>query len=301
MVKIKSYNSLAALYDDNEVAKPIEQAIDFTIHRMEEVHPNPVISPVFRANYFSFLVIRTGESFYTIDSHKFDVTANTLYFTNPGHLKSFGIKSVVKGFIITTSEQFLKENVNNDVFSEFQFLLSETVPPTQLTDSQLERLLSFCEQLETAYTNTSILKDKILSSLFVVFLLNIKEILMANEQFVIALDRDSEIVQRFKTDLERVFRSKKLHQDEIKVSAFAEAQLLNAAYFSTVIKTKTGQTASHWIQQKLVEESKALLKNSTQTIKSIAYKLGYSEPTHFTKFFKKATQTTPRQYRRSIS
>ncbi|MDO1501617.1 AraC family transcriptional regulator [Winogradskyella maritima] len=301
MTKIKSYNSLSALYQDNNVAQPIEQAMDFTIHRMEKVHPNPVTSPIFRANYFSFLVVKSGKSYYTIDSHKFDVSASTLYFTNPGHLKSFGIEEVVNGYIITTSEQFLKENVNNDVFSEFHFLLSETVPPTQLTDVQLERLLNFCEQLETAYSNTSALRDKILSSLFVVFLLNIKEILMANEQFVIALDRDSEIVQQFKKDLEVVVRSDKINQSDLKVSAFAKAQSLNAAYFSTVIKTKTGQTASYWVQQKLVDESKALLKNSTRTIKSIAYKLGYSEPTHFTKFFKNATQMTPRHYRKSVS
>ncbi|WP_422858866.1 helix-turn-helix domain-containing protein [Flagellimonas sp. S174] len=301
MAKINSYDSLSALYEDNEVAKPITQEIDFTIHRMQDVHSKPVESPVFRANYFSFLVVEYGKSFYTIDSHRFDVGPNTLYFTNPGHLKSFGIEEVVSGFIITTTERFLKENLNNDVFSEFEFLLSETVPPTTLTSAQTQQLLNFCEEIESAYKSNSQLQKKILSSLFVVFLLNIKEILMANKRFVLELDRDSEIVHQFKKNIERAFRLGIKNQDKIKVAAFAEAQSLHPAYFSTVIKTKTGQTASHWIQKKLLEESKALLMNTSQPIKSIAYKLGYSEPTHFTKFFKKATQMTPRQYKKANS
>ncbi|MBP2831529.1 helix-turn-helix transcriptional regulator [Aquimarina sp. U1-2] len=301
MIKIKSYDSLSALYDENDVAQRIEQDIDFTIHKMQEVHTKPVQSPVFRANYFSFLLIKNGKSYYTIDSHKFNVGPNTLYFTNPGHLKSFEIKEVVHGYILTTTERFLKENLNNDVFSEFEFLLSETVPPTTLTPAQTEQLSNFCEQIETAYKSNSQLQKKILSSLFVVFLLNIKEILMANEKFVLELDRDSEIVNQFKKNVEKAFRSGVKSQEDIKVSAFAKAQSLHPAYFSTVIKTKTGQTASYWIQKKLLEESKALLINTSQPIKSIAYKLGYSEPTHFTKFFKKATQMTPKQYKKAHS
>ncbi|PRX57597.1 helix-turn-helix domain-containing protein [Flagellimonas meridianipacifica] len=301
MAKIKSYDSLSALYSDNEVAKDIQQEIDFTIHRMQDVHAKPVQSPVFRANYFSFILVKSGKSYYTIDSHKFEVGPQTLYFTNPGHLKSFGIEEVVHGYIITTTERFLKENLNNDVFGEFQFLLSEIVPPTKLSTEQTGRLLNFCEQIETAYNSNSQLQKKILSSLFVVYLLNIKEILMANEKFVIELDRDSEIAQQFKKDIERVLRSGSIGQDDLKVSAFAKAQSLHPAYFSTVIKAKTGYSASHWINKKMIEESKALLKNTSQPIKSIAYQMGYSEPTHFTKFFKKATQMTPRQYKNQHS
>ncbi len=298
MSSIKSYDSLSALYGDNDVGKQIEQHVDFTIHKMQEVHAKPVESPVFRANYFSFLIIEKGRSYYTIDSHRFEVHDKTLYFTNPGHLKSFGILEKVYGYIITTTAEYLKSHLHNDVFDEFDFLLAETVPPSSLTELQIQELLQQAEQIERAYANKSPLRDKILSSLFVVFLLKVKEILMGNEHFRIELDRDSRIVQDFKKQLEQVMRNKKLTQDMLSVAAFAETQSLSPAYFSTVIKAKTGHSANHWIRTKLAEEAKAVLHHGDLNIKEVGYALGFSEPTHFTKFFKKMTGETPSRFRK---
>ncbi|MCB0541544.1 MAG: AraC family transcriptional regulator, partial [Bacteroidetes bacterium] len=42
-----------------------------------------------------------------------------------------------------------------------------------------------------------------------------------------------------------------------------------------------------------------LLKNTTYSSKEIAYKLGFSEPTHFSRFFKKHTQLSPNTFRKS--
>ncbi|MEM9000649.1 MAG: helix-turn-helix domain-containing protein [Bacteroidota bacterium] len=298
MASIKSYDSLSALYKDNDVAKQIEQHVDFTIHKMQEVHAKPVESPVFRANYFSFLIVEKGRSFYTIDSHRFEVHDKTLYFTNPGHLKSFGIIETVHGYIVTTTAEYLKSHLHTNVFDEFDFLLAETVPPSKLTDAQLQELGQQAEQIERAYVNKSPLRNKILSSLFVVFLLKVKEILMGNEHFRLELDRDSRIVQDFKKGLEQVMRNKQLTQDLLSVSTFAEAQSLSPAYFSTVIKTKTNHSANHWIRTKLAEEASALLHHGDRNIKEIGYALGFSEPTHFTKFFKKMTGDTPSQFRK---
>ncbi|MEL7002187.1 MAG: AraC family ligand binding domain-containing protein [Bacteroidota bacterium] len=111
---IKAYNRLSDLYDNEKVGININQDTDFTIHRLEVVHSEPTVSPIFRANYFSFALIRKGTSYYTIDGHKFTTRPNTLYFTNPGHLKSFGIEEGVRGFLITSSEEYLKEHSHND-------------------------------------------------------------------------------------------------------------------------------------------------------------------------------------------
>ena len=124
---------------------------------------------------------------------------------------------------------------------------------------------------------------------------------MRDTSFQVAYDRQSEIAETFKKDLEHVFRGKVIGYGDLQVSAFAERQQLHPAYFSTVIKVKTGQTAHRWIQKKVLTEAQALLAHTPTPIKEIAYQLGFSEPTHFSKFFKKHTQRTPNQYRRSFS
>ncbi|MBN1821586.1 MAG: AraC family transcriptional regulator, partial [Prolixibacteraceae bacterium] len=39
--------------------------------------------------------------------------------------------------------------------------------------------------------------------------------------------------------------------------------------------------------------------NTSYSSKEIAYKLGFSEPTHFSRFFKKHTQNSPNTFRKS--
>ncbi|GAA4279325.1 AraC family transcriptional regulator [Aquimarina mytili] len=294
---IKAYNKLSDLYKDENVGKNIIQDADFTIHQMENVHNKPVQSPVFRANYFSFILVKKGKSFYTIDDHKFHTKPHTLYFTNPGHLKSFGIEEVVHGFIITSSEEYLKEHIHNAVFDEFSFLLTEMVPPCYLDQIRFEELEHLAKQILEEQNKKSTLRHKIVSSLFMVFLLKVKEYLLEDDSFKIAYDRDSEIVNQFKKELEGIFRSGKLKNGDLQVASFAEAQQLHPAYFSTVIKTKTGKSANQWIQDKIITEAQALLSKSSTPVKEIAYKLGFNEPTHFSKFFKKLTRLTPNQYR----
>lgn len=298
MTKIKAYNTLSELYKDENKDVTITSNTSFTIHRMEKVHKHPTTSSVFRANYFSFILVQKGKSFYTIDHHKFTTQPNTLYFTNPGHLKSYGIQETVHGFLITTSEQFLKEHIHRKVFEEFGFLLTELVPPCFLSPHHFQELYHLAEQIEEAQRKKTALQDKIMSSLFMVFLLRVKEHLLLDDTFKTALDRDSEIVQQFKIDLEAVFRSDQLKQYTLQVATFAKKQSLHPAYFSTVVKTKTGTSANQWIQKKILSEAQALLSKSVLPVKQIAYQLGFNEPTHFSKFFKKYTHKTPNQYRK---
>ncbi|XLS28950.1 helix-turn-helix domain-containing protein [Flavobacteriaceae bacterium M23B6Z8] len=296
---VRSYANLSELYNGESVGPSFDQNSDFTIHKLEEVHLEPIVSPTFRANYYSFVLMDEGESSYSIDGTTFPVKPKTLYFTNPGHLKSFNIKKV-KGYIITTSEAYLKKYIHKDIFSEFSFLLTEMVPPCYLDAPKFNDLLSLAKQIETTRLEESILKEKVSSSFFLVLLLKIKEHLLADTHFNQAHNRNSQIVKTFKKDLEKFFREMHKHANQSlpQVQDFATLQQLHPTYFSTVIKTKTGKSALQWIQKKLQIEAEALLLNSKTSIKEIAYSLGFKEPSHFTKFFKSKTGKSPGTFRK---
>ncbi len=54
-----------------------------------------------------------------------------------------------------------------------------------------------------------------------------------------------------------------------------------------------------WISEKTIAEAQALLAQTSKPIKEVAYQLGFQEPTHFSRFFKKQTGLTPSAFRRS--
>lgn len=63
------------------------------------------------------------------------------------------------------------------------------------------------------------------------------------------------------------------------------------------VKRATGVTAGHLIRQRVLTEAKRQLVFTTQPIQDIAEELAFSDPSHFARFFRKHTGTTPHEFR----
>ena len=63
------------------------------------------------------------------------------------------------------------------------------------------------------------------------------------------------------------------------------------------VKRATGVTAGHLIRQRVLTEAKRQLVFTSQPIHEIAYDLAFSDPSHFARFFRKQTGTTPHEFR----
>ena len=295
------HRTLADLY--RALNLPIEQDMNFTIHFLPDIHKSlPFQSPVFRAEYFSFVFVKKGNGSYTIDEQSFPFSDHTLYFTNPGHIKSFDIHHIDDAWIITLTEHFLRENVHLDIFAEFPFLLAETVPPRKLPEADFAVMENLYKQIAAELSGGGSYTHRIVGNLFVVLLLKIKESFWADYNPIEEGDRNSQIVASFKQELEQSF----LHLDQaespqpmLQVQDIAQQLQLHPNYLNSVIKSKTGKTVHEWISGRTLSAAKSLLKNTSLSAKEISYRLGFSEPTHFSRFFKKQTSQSPGQYRKS--
>lgn len=282
---------------------PLTQEIDFTIHFKPDIHPSiPFKSPIFRTDYFYFGFIKDGSGAYTIDENKFSFSSRTIYFNNPGHIKSYELNELKDAYMITLTENFLRENVHPKIFDEFPFLLAEIVPPKVLSEKQFKEFETLYKQIGSEFEKPSIYRNKILGSLFVVLLLKLKEEFWSDYNPIVEGKRNSQIVKTFKQLLELEFKKiieKQQVDINIQVQYFAEKMNLHPNYLNSVIKSKTGRTVNEWISSRTIAASKLLLINTTYSTKEISYKLGFSEPTHFSRFFKKQTQLSPSKFRES--
>jgi AraC family transcriptional activator of pobA len=64
-----------------------------------------------------------------------------------------------------------------------------------------------------------------------------------------------------------------------------------------VIKEVTQKTTTQIIAERILLESKILLKHTSWTVTEIAYSLGFTEVTHFNNFFKKHFPLSPVRFR----
>lgn len=300
---IVAFGNLFETY--NAMGLPVESIAatgDFTINNLKDLHPQlPFTSVGFRPGYFSFLFVKDAHGKYTTDDKTFKTAPGTIYFTNPGHFKSFEWQSIEDVTLITFTENFLKENVHHDVFEEFPFLLSETVAPRVLEADAFHEFELLYQQIDKEFRGGSDYKLKIIGNFFVILLLKIKEYFWSDYNPIYEGNRSSQIVKTFRKNLEAHYRELVQGKTEkvYRVQEYASLQGLHPNYLSNVIKSKTGKAVSTWITEKNITEAKSLLQNSPRSIKEIAYLLGFAEATHFSNYFKKNTGSSPAAFRKA--
>lgn len=73
---------------------------------------------------------------------------------------------------------------------------------------------------------------------------------------------------------------------------------LSKPYLSKYIKEKAGMTFQEVVREERMKKARMLLKETNQTVETIAANVGYENVEHFNRLFKKAYDMTPVQYRK---
>lgn len=80
-------------------------------------------------------------------------------------------------------------------------------------------------------------------------------------------------------------------------SAFAAQLSVHVNHLNREVKRTTGKTTSKIIAERILEEAKTLLKDSSLNVSEIAYSLGFTKASHFNNFFKKHVHVSPLKFR----
>lgn len=105
-------------------------------------------------------------------------------------------------------------------------------------------------------------------------------------------------LEKFENLLSQYFSSDKPQKlGTPSVSYFAERLHLSPNYFGDLVKKNTGKSAQEYIQNKLIEEAKERVFDTSKTVSEIAYELGFKYPQHFTRLFKQRVGHSPSEFR----
>ena len=98
-------------------------------------------------------------------------------------------------------------------------------------------------------------------------------------------------VEALRQLVETHFRTERL------LNFYAAKLAMTADRLNDHVKRATGVTAGHLIRQRVLTEAKRQLVFTNQPIHEIAYDLAFSDPSHFARFFRKQTGSTPQDFR----
>tara|TARA_Y100001935_G_scaffold249881_1_gene249147 strand:- start:651 stop:1448 length:798 start_codon:yes stop_codon:yes gene_type:complete len=241
--------------------------------------------------HYEILIIKQGGGHHIVDFERFDVQENQIFFMRPGQTHEFSPQPGSEFYFIAFDKDEVMMNAPTQL-RQFEFFQSfHCDGPVQLdeVDSIIKQMIDVQYELNHPGTMQSVL----ISGLVTVLLIKIQR---KFRQFAaIELSEFNELVMHFNQlvdDPACLFRFVKDYAKHLHVSA---------TYLNDTVKKVTGRPASYWIQKKQVVYAKQLLNDRRLNFKMIAAQLGFTDATHFARFFKSQTKATPTAYRASLT
>lgn len=121
-----------------------------------------------------------------------------------------------------------------------------------------------------------------------------------NRQFITRKFDNSDMLMKFDRLLHDYFDGNmQLTLGLPTVQFCADKLCMSSNYFGDMIKKTTGDTASNYIRQYIIQRAKNELATG-ESIARVAYGLGFEYPQHLSRMFKKLTGMTPSDYYESL-
>lgn len=108
---------------------------------------------------------------------------------------------------------------------------------------------------------------------------------------VISYDSKQKLVKESQEYIERHYH------EQMSVGDIAKELGTSISYLSRIFKENTGETIIRTINNKRIEKAKAYLKETDYKVYEVADILGFENVTYFSRFFKKHTGMSPKEYK----
>lgn len=229
-------------------------------------------------SYFEIIYLSKGRGTHSIDHNSFQIQAPIIFFVRKEQVHHWDITTVPKGYVIIIKKEFVEMSFD----SELKILLSRLsgLPSLQPKEHKTIELIFDLLTMENNFT----IIEGLLKALFAKMLETAKP--QTRETKI-----TSNAFQSFKDLLSKT--------DELQnnVSHYAKALNITPQNLNAICRKNASQSASDILAEYIISEAKRLLHYTDNTVSEIAFLLGFSDSSHFVKYFKRYTAKTPQAFR----
>ncbi|PJJ53030.1 helix-turn-helix domain-containing protein [Hymenobacter chitinivorans] len=245
-----------------------------------------------RKDYYHLVFVQRGGSRHWVDMTPYVLKENALYFSAPGQLQLKEKLLPLWGFSLAFTREFLALQPNAALAQLPLLRNPQNGHELLLAPADVAFVEDLFTKLEAEYQQPGEWQQPMLTAHLTVLLTYLSRLYTA--QFPgDEPSADQLLLQRYRARIEECFRER--HE----VSAYAALLHISAGHLSEVVKAQSGKPAIAHIQERLVLEARRLLFHTPQSVKEIAFDLGFADASYFSRFFKRETGLTPAEYRAS--
>ncbi|CAG5068836.1 HTH-type transcriptional activator RhaS [Dyadobacter sp. CECT 9623] len=283
------------------IPEPFQKEIGhFNVFKTEELYRagKAQVMPYNRRAYYKISLI-IGKNRAEYADKVIDIEDNALLFATPQIPYNYIPQNENQsGMFCIFSEDFLTQDNSGVKLRELPVFKPGGDPIFFLSDNQIQEISQIFAKMFREVESDYIYKYDLLRN-YVIELIHFGQKLQPVSAAGVETNAYRRVSSLFIELLERQFPIEPPHQKLAFRSArdFADQLSIHVNYLNKVLKEITGKTTTELITERIVKESKILLKHTDWNVSEIAYSLGFEETSHFNNLFKKHTSLNPRAFR----
>jgi AraC family transcriptional regulator, transcriptional activator of pobA len=191
----------------------------------------------------------------------------------------------------------------SDIIFELPFFQLEKAIPFELEPSEVKLLTNLYQQILREYGSDHTDRFDLIASITYTLLIYVRRMynkyVEMDKALTAQIQRHDQLqVKKFRALIRKNILEDRIDYNRRTVKYFASQLSVHPNHLNAVVKRETQKTAIGIIHEQILYEAKSLLGQTDLSIKEIAFKLGFTEPSHFNHFFKKQTLVTPVSFRK---
>ena len=276
---------------------------DFSFIKLHEIGIKlPFQSPTFRPDFFNLFVIIDGCGSYAIGNKEFDFSSNQIIISRPESFSSSYWTEIKKVYAISFRKSFLQQYFPAGIDTVLE-LGGENGYSCDLTEKSWKYFEQTSQEIYDLSISTMAYKDELIANLILNLLFLMQLHHNGDSNLKLESEKQANIVSAFRQNMENNFSRLIRGEDTSLMRTKEHSKLLNVNenYFSKVISNCTGKTINEWINEKLIDEIKYLLKHSDKSMKEIAALFAFNDLNYFCSYFKTQTLNAPNALRKEFN
>src|SRR5882724_7456438 len=291
---IPYFNDLVSFYDHVKARPPLNKDFDIREIDPEVLKGYDYVAKPFRHSFYCIALFLQGDITLNTGFWKTRLNKPALYFKTPCQIVSWTKPErwLKEYFIVFTENFMLNYKALADIIFELPFFKLEKAIPFELEPDEVELLTDLYNRILKEYRSENTDKFDLIASYTHALLIHIRRMYYKYAEIDKALtahihQHDHSLVEKFRLMIRKNILSDDMENRNRTVKYFAHQLATHPNHLNAVVKRLKEKTAIAFIHEQLVHEAKSLLSQTELSIKEIAFKLGFKEPSHFNHFFKK--------------
>jgi AraC family transcriptional activator of pobA len=245
-----------------------------------------LISPHRHANLFQLFYLRCGEVRMTLDGSEFEPSTPCVIAVPSITVHGFDFTGV-DGWVLTMPDVLIERLVAHAPD------LAPHLDKPHIVDAGNQDMEALFSRIADEFTDVRpgrLLSIQACLELILVWLA--RRLLVEREREVAVQSKAAGHARRFRQLVEMGFR------EQWALDRYAQELGMTTTQLNRVCRTVFGKSALGVIHDRLLLEARRSLVYTSMTVAEVGYALGFSDPSYFTRFFVRATEIAPSEFRR---